>query len=154
MATNVSPGDVRSDIFFLGCVFYEMLTGRPPLPPTKDPKERMKRERFSNIPKMAADEVPGPASLFRLVETMMSVNPEQRFQTPTDLCDAIREVRRELEGRPSGKSSAARSIFVVEKDQRLQDTLRNKFKESGYRPFIATDPSRALERYRQQPYDA
>jgi DNA-binding response OmpR family regulator len=35
----------------------------------------------------------------------------------------------------------------------LQDKLR-RFKEYGYRVFLASDPVRALERYRQTPYDA
>jgi len=154
MATGVLPGDVRSDIFFLCCVLYECLTGRPPLPPTKDPKERMKKERFSNVQAIDRAAVNGPPALFRLVETMMSLNPQQRFQTPAQLLEALLEVRREIDGQASSKTGVARSLFVVEKDEGLQDTLRVKFRELGYRVFIAADPSRALDRYRQQPFDA
>ena len=32
--------------------------------------------------------------------------------------------------------------------------MREKFKELGYRVFMAGDPGRALDRFRQQPYDA
>ena len=154
MATGVVPGDVRSDIFFLGCVLYECLTGRPPLPPTKDPKERMRKERFSNVQPLDRAQVNGPPALFRLIETMMSLNPQQRFQTPAQLVEAIQEVRRELDGKGPSKTSNSRSLFVIEKDEGLQDTFRVKFREMGYRVFLAADPTRALDRFRQQPYDA
>jgi serine/threonine-protein kinase len=105
--------------------------------------------------------VNGPPSLYHLVERMMALNPQQRYQTPSQLLDAIREVRREIEsGTPAGKESgrvvvpATRSVFVVEKDERLQDTIRERLKELGYRVFLAGDPARALDRFQQQPYDA
>jgi serine/threonine protein kinase len=155
-ATGVGQGDVRSDIYFLGCVLYEMLTGRSPLEMSKNKMLRMQRSRFLEVKPIGRDEVEGPPSLFRLVETMMSLNPQQRFQTPSQLLEAIREVRREIAGAAPAQQAAptTRSVFVVEKDARLQNALRQKFKELGYRVFLASDPVRALDRFRQQPFDA
>jgi serine/threonine protein kinase len=159
--TGVKHGDVRSDIYFMGCVLYEMLTGRSPIAMTKDKYQRMQRHRFAEVTPMARDEVNGPSSLFQLVETMMALEPAQRYQTPSQLLEAIRSVRRDIETgkdsgaeKPASASAAQRSVFVVEKKERLQDALRHKLKELGYRVLLSADPVRALDRFRQQPFDA
>jgi CheY-like chemotaxis protein len=153
-ATGVQSGDIRSDIYFLGCVAYEILTGRPPLEMPKDARARMNRDRFLNVQPLSRDDVSGPPSLLRLVETMMMLNPLQRYQTPSQLLEAIRDVRRELEGKTTARpSGGARTLFVAEKDEKLQNIMRDKFKEEGFRVLLAADPARALERFRQQPFD-
>jgi serine/threonine protein kinase len=152
--TGVTAGDIRSDIYFLGCVLYEILAGRPPLDMTRDKHARMNPQRFDNVAPLGRDEVQGPPSLFRLVETMMDINPARRYQTPAQLLESVRAVRRELEGLASGKGpSGPRGVFVVESDARLQDHVRDKLKDLGYRVFLASDPAFAFDRFRQQPYD-
>lgn len=153
-AAGVKSGDVRSDIYFLGCVAYEMLTGRSPLVMSRDRYARMQKQRFDNVPPMRPDEVNGPPSLFHLVETMMALNPQHRYQTPSQLLEAIRAVRREVEGKGADRSAGPRSVFVAEKDEGLQDKIRDRGKEMGYRVLLAGDPVRAIDRYRQQPFDA
>ncbi|MCI0380478.1 MAG: protein kinase [Gemmataceae bacterium] len=152
--TNVAQGDTRSDLFFMGCVAYQMLTGRPPLELTRNARERMSRERFLNVPPIEPSEVNGPPSVFRLVNTMMSLNPMERFQTPSQLLDAIREVRQEVDSLTGkDKKAGPRTLFLVEKDVRLQNVLRDKFKEQGFRVLLSVDPQRALDRFRLQPFD-
>jgi serine/threonine protein kinase len=156
-ATAVKTGDVRSDIYFLGAVLYEVLSGRPPLDMTRDKHARMVKHRFTNVKPLTPQDVNGPPSLLRLVETMMELEPARRFQTPSQLLDGIRGVRLELEGKvkdgATAHPSATRAVFVVESDPRLQEHIRNKLKDLGYRVFLAGDPRRALDRFRQQPFD-
>jgi CheY-like chemotaxis protein/tRNA A-37 threonylcarbamoyl transferase component Bud32 len=154
-ATGVKTNDVRSDIYFLGCVLYECMTGRSPLTMTRDKHSRMRKERFETVPPINPNEIDGPPSVLALVETMMALDPKQRYQTPAQLLDAIKAMRRDLDGK-SGKSdgrASSRSVFVAERDEHLQDVLRDGLKDAGYRVFLAGDPLRALDRFRQQPYD-
>ena len=171
-ATGAAPGDTRSDIYFLGCVLYEMVTGRPPLEMSKEARVRMNKQRFEAVQPIRRDEIEAPPSVFNLIETMMSLAPERRYQTPAQLLEALRAARRDVEGsgkdgiRPERRSGAHgtapiagqaelnRSIFIIERHEKAQEKLREKFKDLGYRVFMASDPMRALERFRTLPYDA
>jgi serine/threonine protein kinase len=153
-ATHVPKGDARSDLFFLGCVAYELLAGRPPLNMSRKASDRMQSERFANVPKLTAADTSASPAVIRLVETMMSVKPQDRYQTPSQLLDAIRAIRGELDGRSTpGANKGPRTLFLAEKDERLQDILRDKLKALGFRVLIAADPVRALDRFRQQPFE-
>jgi len=153
--TGAPHGDPRSDIYFLGCIAYELLTGRSPLEYTRSMQQRMSAMRFENIVPLAAADAPTP--VLRLVEKMMSLQPDLRIQTAAQLFERVRECRVGIataanEG-AQAKAKGQATLFLVESDEKLQDVLRAKLKEEGFRMLIAADPLRALDRFRQQPFD-
>lgn len=156
-ATKAPHGDPRSDLFFVGCVAYELLTGRSAIEYNKSAQARMAAERFAKIVPLKTAEVQAPASVLRLVENLMALDPNLRIQTPVQLIDRVRECRAELERTATEANHAEKksqpTIFLVESDEKLQDLLRAKLKEQGFRMLIAADPIRALDRFRQQPFD-
>jgi serine/threonine protein kinase len=154
-ATGAKHGDVRSDIFFLGCVFYEMLCGRPPLTVTRDKRARMLKARFDNIAPLPRDQVQAPNSVSLLCEKMLALEPTARFQNPSQLWEAVRNVRSELSGQAGPLApEGPKTVYVVEGHQKLQNAIRERFKELGYKVLISLDANRAFQRYQQQPYHA
>jgi serine/threonine protein kinase len=155
-ATSVKAGDVRSDIYFLGCTFFEMITGRPLLTVTRDPKARMMKHRFEVSSKLSRDDPDLPPPIRKLIAHMTPFDPMERYQYPSQLVDAIKQARQELVGKlatdrgPIGPPT----VFVVEHHPKLQDAFRDKLKQMGYRVLISIDATRALQRYVQQPYHA
>jgi serine/threonine protein kinase len=154
--TAVKHGDPRSDVYFLGCVFYELLTGHPPLTQTRDRVARMNRHRFENITPIEMYGVELPACVRQLLDKMMAFDPQLRFQTPSQLHEAVRKVQGELEGGSSARLSPSgpRSLFIVESHPKLQDAFREKFGAAGFRVLLSQDANRALHRYEEQPYHA
>jgi serine/threonine protein kinase len=153
--TGVKSGDERSDIFFLGCIVYEMLTGRPYLPPVKDRQARMAKSRFTSLAPVRHEDIPNaPAQFVPLLNRMLAVDPTQRFQTPGQLFQAIRTLQAELNGTPAKvlDPDGPATLYLIEPHPKLQEPLREKFREEGYRVLLASDPIRALQRYEQQPY--
>lgn len=161
-ATGQKPGDVRSDIYFLGCVLYECLTGLPLMPVTRDRQARMQVRRYLEVEETLRKN--GPAlglspPLMRLIAKMVAFEPAQRFQTPTQLVEAMQACRAELEAGGGGADiprvpTGPRTLFVVEQNEKLQDAFRERFKEQGYRVLLSIDPGQAVKRYQQQPYHA
>ena len=76
-------GDKRSDIFFLGCVFYQMLTGVLPIPEveTDDPLKKMLKRGINTIRPITEQRHAPDAELCEIIEHMMKVDLKQRYQT-------------------------------------------------------------------------
>ncbi|MFO0959141.1 MAG: protein kinase [Isosphaeraceae bacterium] len=74
-------GDPRSDIYFLGCVYYHMLTGAVPMPESesKDRIAKMLKRSFSAIKPLSDVANPPPEEITRIVERMMKVELQARY---------------------------------------------------------------------------
>src|SRR5690606_9913192 len=84
-ATNVRKDDTRSDIFFAGCIYYQMLSGKPALAETRERSQRLSKSRFLDI-KPILDVAPHvPMPLARVVMKAIELDPFKRYQTPGEM---------------------------------------------------------------------
>jgi len=94
MAPEQSTGgavDARADIYALGLILYEMLTGPRPAPGTtaRDRIAAMKRRTTEGVPAMRSRDETIPPALDGLVMRCLQSDPAARFQTANDLVAAL-----------------------------------------------------------------
>lgn len=103
--------DIRSDIYSLGVVLFELLMGKPPFKSDGSFTFVVYQHVHSSPPALAAMQgTPAvPAAVKEIIQKCLEKKPERRFQRPEDLLAAIVKARSamEPESRPtmSGPSS-------------------------------------------------
>ena len=97
-------GDKRSDIFFLGCVFYQMLTGQLPLPEveTDDPLKKMLKRGINSIKPLSEQRHAPDAELCEIIEKMMKVDLQKRYNTMAGVVDDLEAYLDRLAARAAG----------------------------------------------------
>jgi WD40 repeat protein len=87
-ASDAHAADIRSDIYSLGCTLYELLAGQPPFPEGDAVQKVLAHVQRSPRPvnEFRRDVPPG---LLRVLERMMAKDPARRYQTPTEVAQAL-----------------------------------------------------------------
>ncbi|HEX6963607.1 MAG TPA: protein kinase [Lacipirellula sp.] len=167
-ATNVRKDDARSDIFFAGCIYYQLLSGRAALAETRERSQRLSKSRYSDI-KPILDVLPTiPLPFARVVTKAIEFDPARRYQTPGEmLADLKVAAKRVAEAKDSGDlqegqellegqldDGTSRKLMVVESDHKMQDIFRELFKKVGYRVLVTSDPERLFQRLYDDPKSA
>ncbi len=87
--------DERSDIFSLGILFYEMLTGQRPF--RGDTPASTLSAIIKDAPQSASDLKPSiPRDLAKLLRRCLAKDPERRFQTCKDVRNELEELKEAL----------------------------------------------------------
>jgi len=90
-ARDSSLADVRSDIYSLGCTMYHMLAGRPPFA-EGGIGERVYKHIAVEPPDVRQFNPAVSPMLWTVLRRMLSKHPDDRFQTPEELVEALRAV--------------------------------------------------------------
>lgn len=168
-ATGVKRDDKRSDLFFLGCMLYHMLSGKPPLTETKERIQRLSVQRYRDVVPITVHEPTLPHRVVVIVNQLMELDPEKRVQSPGEAAQLLKDSleaieagdNRAYDAEQAAKDAAAfrkreakehegrnYTLMLIEAHVAMQDQLRDKLKEVGYRVLIFSDPVRGLQRFK------
>jgi serine/threonine-protein kinase len=104
-AAGSSDIDHRADLFAIGCVLYEMVTGSQPFA-GRSVAETLSKIQHESAPSLVEMDPSRPAELHRITNKSMAKEPERRYQGATDLVVDLRALLAEVE---SGRAVAALS---------------------------------------------
>jgi CheY-like chemotaxis protein len=153
-------------------MYYNMLTGTPPLPETRDRIQRLSKQRFLDVVPIRKADATIPHCVSMVVGKAMHLDPARRYQNPSIILNDLEIAYRRLtemsqvtsegpspddtqvEGGDSGISLLnsplmGRTVLVVESDGPRQDNFRKSLKKAGARVLLTSDPGRALSRLHQ-----
>lgn len=165
--SGVRKDDPRSDLFFVGCILYHLVSGHTPLAETRDRLQRLSVQRYSDIRPIQTLEPDCPKALALFIMKALELKPDKRFGSAATMLTELKKVKVRMENgtadmvdemaNAQGESQHAgplldvstenKTVMLVESKMEMQDLLRDRLKKGGYRVLILSDPARALSRF-------
>lgn len=177
--TNAPRDDPRSDLYFLGAMYYELVTGISPHERTRDRDQRGQFSRYSTVRPIRQVDPSVPRAVAEVVEQLMQLNPNARYQHPREVVRDLKRVYETLaptepaesvvnghtlrsgsaaaptvESPPAAvvpKDAATPTILCVELREKQQNLLRQSLSKRGLRVLMLTVLERAADRVAKSP---
>jgi serine/threonine protein kinase len=86
---NAHKVDIRADLYSLGCTFYFLLTGQVPFS-GEEMMEKMLKHHLDEPTPVEQLRPDVPQSVLAILRRLLAKKPEQRYQQPADLAEALR----------------------------------------------------------------
>ena len=154
--TGVQKDDPRSDIYFAGCMYYHLLSGKPPITESRDRLQRSNPARFKQVVPIR-DLLPDINPYVEgVVERSMALEPTRRYPKPIEMMIDLQKVIKSLQSEgddPTGivGRNVQRTVMLIESNEAVQDAVRKGLKKQGHRVLVTRDPDRAFYRLSENP---
>ena len=170
-ASGCRNNDPRSDLFFVGCMLYTIVSGHPAMYETRDRIQRLSLSRYQNIKPILQVDPTVPRAIAAFVQKAIELAPEKRYATPAEMLEDAKKVQARVEAGEVAEAEAAsaaaaagevvplapakapvelegasRTVMIIESRLEMQDVFREKLKKYGYRVLVFSDPIRAIAR--------
>ena len=123
-ARNSKLADIRSDLYSLGCTWYQMLTGSPPYP-EGSVTNKLQSHAVKPVPDPRDKNSQVPEGLTAVILRMMAKKPEDRYQTPAELIDELNHAK-------LTQASIAREIFADDSSSEIDSVEEEALSDDGY----------------------
>jgi serine/threonine protein kinase len=149
--TGAPRNDPRSDLYFLGGILFELLTGQPPYARTRDRDERKSFHRYRDVPPIETVDPSLPRPIRSIVNKLMAIDPIQRYQTPTEVLGDVQRAIQTSNSQTTREESGKPTVLCLESRPKHQDFFRDYLTSRGFHVAIVSDPQRALKRIAENP---